>query len=634
MNARRIVINVSIVALLCGFVGTVHANDNARTIETVSVIGNKHQNTSAPTGKSEFIDFTEFSPSVANLSELVADTPGAELSGQGGLFQVYSLRGMSRWRVLTQIAGIPIHSERRAGTAASFISPWLMQQVEVIKGPVSTLYGSGGMAGITQISPRQFSGINLETGFSIDDQTKLQNFGWGNENYSLGLSHRQEKNKTTPSGQVINSHFEQTSASFLGNWSVNENLDSQLLVVSSLGKDIGKANNEDFQNKKLTVYPEEKHLLTQFGLVSTDDWQARISIHKQDLSTQVTRFDKRINTVDTQATDYSLNFLQQFQGDVVDGQWGLEQEFRDNINARESELNLKTDERSGSSILAAAQFNSALFGNLNYQLDDWSFSAGGRLSYINQKSEVSSHTDKSDQSLTGFASAAYQLTSDWQINSSISTGFRFPTVTERFYNGMTARGNTYGNADLVAETAQNYELGLVYKNANQQLQFNGFNNQIKNYIERVNIDDDNRTYQNRHQGTIKGMEFSFNQQINDALSFGLSGHHLSGENEAGNALADISPNKLQLSMKYLQDDWQANLRVKHRFAHDDVASGEQSLEAVNIVKASFSYDLSDAWQLSFWANNLLNKAYVLTSDSKSAFSAERQFGINISWSVE
>jgi outer membrane receptor protein involved in Fe transport len=645
MASSRTIFLYSKVAVLCGFVGgftsAVQADETPNALdadvknlpETVQIIGKKHS-TSAPVGRSEFIDASEFSPSVSNLSQLVADTPGAELSGQGGLFQVYSLRGMSRWRVLTQFAGVPIHTERRAGTAASFISPWLMQGVEVIKGPVSTLYGSGGMAGITQITPRQYSGINIETGISSDDQTKQQNIGWGDEQYSLGLSHRKEKNTRTPSGEAINSHFEQTSASFIGNWALTDDIESQLLVLSSKGKDIGKANNEDFENKKYTIYPEENHLITQFGLVSSDDWQMRAAIHKQDLATKVTRFNKRINTVDTQATDYSLSFLQRWRGDTLDGQWGVEQEYRDNINAKESEKSLNSDDFSTITVLAASQFNNALFGNVNYPLDDWSFTTGARYSQISQKSEIAGHAKKSDQALTGFASAAYQLNEQWGVTSSVSTGFRFPTVTERFFNGTTARGTTLGNADLAPETARNVEFGFAYSNANHQLQFTVFNNHIKNYIERINIDEDTRTYKNLDQGDIKGLEFSYDHQLTDTFSYTVSGHRLAGNDANGDALGDISPNKLQLALNYRQDDWQANLRIKHRFSHTDVASGETPLEAVNIINGSFTYDLSDAWQLSLWSNNLLNEEYRLTSDNKSAQSAQRQFGLTVSWAMD
>ncbi|MFT4926303.1 MAG: outer membrane receptor protein involved in Fe transport [Phenylobacterium sp.] len=612
--------------------------------ETIEVLGKKHQNASAPVGQSAFIDIADITPAVSNLSQLIANIPGADINGQGGLFQVYSLRGMSRWRVLTQVAGVPIHTERRAGTAASFISPWLMGQVEVIKGPVSTLYGSGGMAGITQISTRKFSGFHLQSGvggISNDGEVNFYNAGWGNEQYSFGLAHRQEKNAFTPSGDELNSHFSQTSASFSGNWALNDHIDSQLLVLSSLGKDIGKANNDDFHHKKTTVYPEEKHLITQLGLLSDDNgngnWQARLALHKQSLSTEVTRFDQRINSVNNDATDYSFSFLQRWKSDLFDGQWSVEQEYRDNVKADESVLDLKDSNHSNQPILAATVANSALFSSVNYQHQDWSFSAGGRLSYVKQSSgldENSQEASQSDRAITAYTSLAYQLSPLWQVTSSISSGFRFPTVTERFYHGTTGRGQTIGNPNLVAETAKNLEAGLHYQSTSASFQLSVFNNQIKHYIERVNIDENTRSYKNLDQGDIKGIEFSFNQQLGNAFSYALSGHHLSGTDQSGRRLADVSPDKLQASVNYQGSAWQASLQLKHRFANRDVALGEQPLKAVDIITANLAYDVSDSLQLSFWLNNLTNKEYVLTADSKSTLSAERQLGLSLSWVMD
>lgn len=632
---------LSLIALCCGLViaspmTLAEQKDTTKNTESIQIIGKKHQNTSAPSGQSEFIDYSEFSPNVINLSELVANTPGAELNGQGGLFQVYSLRGMSRWRVLTQYAGTPINTERRAGTAASFISPWLIGQVEVLKGPVSTLYGSGGMAGVTQISPRQFDGTFVETSFGSNSHSSTQNIGWGNDSISLGLSHRNDKDSYTPSGQRLNSHFTQTSGQAIFNWALTDDIDSQVILLSSKGTDIGKTNNEDFLNSKYTIYPDESHHIVQWGLVAENDWQARISVHKQKLTTQVTRFDSRVNTVDNKATDYSLSFVKQWQFDDINGQLGFEQEYRTDIDAKEREQSLTGGSNYNYHLLSANQLNSAAFASINYDINNWSFTTGARFSYLDQQTDLATDGDSktTDSTVTGFASAAYKFNDNWRLNSAISTGFRFPTVTERFFNGTTARGITLGNANLDAETATNIELGFAYTTQKVNWQVNVFNNRIEDYIERINLDDETRSYQNLDSGTIKGIEMGFDFQVSDSFSYSLSGHSIEGEDQDGATLADISANKLQLGLNYDQENWQARMTVKHRFAQNNVVAGDQPLAAVDIVNMNVRYDLSEQWQLTLWGNNLLDKEYVLTSDSKSALSAERQWGISISWQTD
>ena len=61
----------------------------------------------------------------ATVTEMVSETSSVSENGQGGLFQTYSVRGVSRQRVMTLISGMRLVSERRAGVSASFLDPRL-----------------------------------------------------------------------------------------------------------------------------------------------------------------------------------------------------------------------------------------------------------------------------------------------------------------------------------------------------------------------------------------------------------------------------------------------------------------------------------------------------------------------------
>ena len=62
----------------------------------------------------------------STLTEMVAEAPAVSQNGQGGIFQTYSIRGVSRQRVMTLVSGMRIVGERRAGVSASFLDPRLM----------------------------------------------------------------------------------------------------------------------------------------------------------------------------------------------------------------------------------------------------------------------------------------------------------------------------------------------------------------------------------------------------------------------------------------------------------------------------------------------------------------------------
>ena len=67
-------------------------------------------------------------------ADIISSLPGVTLNGQGGTLQAYSVRGFSRARIQTRLSGVPLSTERRAGNSASFLDPFLIGSVEVIKG--------------------------------------------------------------------------------------------------------------------------------------------------------------------------------------------------------------------------------------------------------------------------------------------------------------------------------------------------------------------------------------------------------------------------------------------------------------------------------------------------------------------
>ena len=84
--------------------------------------------------------------------DLMVAIPGVAASGQGGLFQSYSLRGFGRSRIRTEVSGVPIITDRRAGNSLSFLPPAFIDTLRADMGPASSLYGSGAMGGVMSVS--------------------------------------------------------------------------------------------------------------------------------------------------------------------------------------------------------------------------------------------------------------------------------------------------------------------------------------------------------------------------------------------------------------------------------------------------------------------------------------------------
>ena len=69
------------------------------------------------TADNAYIELNEYMTSQSSLADILNQSPGLSLTGQGGLFQSYNIRGFSRARIKTEVNGIPIITDRRAGNS-------------------------------------------------------------------------------------------------------------------------------------------------------------------------------------------------------------------------------------------------------------------------------------------------------------------------------------------------------------------------------------------------------------------------------------------------------------------------------------------------------------------------------------
>jgi outer membrane receptor protein involved in Fe transport len=168
--------------------------------------------------------------------------PGVSLNGQGGLFQSYSVRGFSRWRIRTELAGVPLFTDRRAGNAASFMPPELLGQVGVSRGPGSTLYGSDAMGGVVNLALASTDAPRATVDWSDNDQAAgVALLGPLAAGIRGGMALRRADDATAGSGRPLNTRYEQ-GAGFLDVRTDWQGLEGQLILLASKGQDIGKSN--------------------------------------------------------------------------------------------------------------------------------------------------------------------------------------------------------------------------------------------------------------------------------------------------------------------------------------------------------------------------------------------------------
>lgn len=242
------------------------------------------------------------------LADIVEQIPGVAHNGQGGLLQVYSIRGISGHRIQTSIAGAKLTSERRAGVSGSFLDPFLVGAVHVLRGSASTYHGSGALGGVVETSPRHFDSASGTLYFDSNAQKDLLAAGWGNENLSVGIARRSSNNAVAADGTILNTHFTQYSATFHTKWE-RPGVDYELWLIPSVATNIGKSNS-DFPFRT-TSYPEEKHFLGSFRMRTQELWSAEVYFHPHDLET-LSHDQESAANVFNDTVDYGARVDKQF----------------------------------------------------------------------------------------------------------------------------------------------------------------------------------------------------------------------------------------------------------------------------------------------------------------------------------
>ncbi len=583
---------------------------------------------SPPSGATSSVRPAEQAVEPSTLTEALQSVPGVAENGQGGLFQTYSIRGVSRQRVLTMVGGVQLVGERRAGVSGSFIDPQLMGDIEVLRGPSSTHFGSGALGGVVQIFPSQFTGWTASAGYDSNGHEANATLGWGDRVWSGGFATRRASNARAPDSSELNSGFTQLSG-FLNRKFALGSGQADLLIVGSLGKDIGKSNT-DFP-KKTTIYPRERHLIVRFEAEFPVGLRFKIFSHPNDLVTEKVS-DKSLNRVENQAFDSGATLEQELEiGQFLNLQVGVDWFSRRGVTARETGSEVPPGLEELRTLDGASRDDIALFATSRWSLGGVQLLAGGRLTYQTQGNAGWSR--RADTAWSGFAGAVLPVGKSIELAANVGTGLRFPSLSERFFSGSTGRGGVVGNPDLVPEQSLDFDFGIRWFGKSFFLGLSAFDKQVEHYIERIEIDPDLLTYVNLTSGTIRGLELEGAWQPARGWNLFWVGHLMRGRSDDSKPLADLPAHRLLLGASRGAARWKADTSLQMRASRQEPASGEKPIPAAYLWNVAARLQMSGDLWLTLSGDNLLNQSYYSSADRKAPLAPERSVAVGFRWTA-
>ena len=195
-----------------------------------------------------------------------------------------------------------------------------------------------------------------------------------------------------------------------------------------------------------------------------------------------------------------------------------------------------------------------------------------------------------------------------------SRGFRFPSLSERYYTGLTGRKYVIANPDLKPESSSELDAGIRLNGDHAGCAIFAFHNRIRDMIERYRLPDQTYTHDNIYVGTIRGFEIEGFYSPVDWLEFGSAYTHYSGRSSDGTPLNDVPAHRLLVSSSLYLNRLTLTGTLERVSRKSDPGPAESSHQSYSRLDLRLSWFLSQGWQLYMKGQNLTNRDYYPNAD--------------------
>jgi iron complex outermembrane receptor protein len=338
-----------------------------------------------------------------------------------------------------------------------------------------------------------------------------------------------------------------------------------------------------------------------------------------------------MSQLENEALDFGFNGQRQVRlKGTVSSRFGIDYFGRRQVEALETATDLESGGVSRQASLRDGREDEAgLYGALEWNWGSAVIVAGGRFAWQRQQNADQPSSD--DTAASAFVGLVVPLGAGFELASNLGSGLRFPSLSERFFSGVTGRGEVIGNPRLDPERSVNLDLGLRWYGDRLFVSGYVFRNEIDDYIERVEVEPALLTFVNLTSGTIEGLELEGGYQIGPHWSVTFGGHLLQGRDDRDRPLADVPADRLFLGAAWRNARWQANARWEQRSEKTDTGSGEKPIPAASLLSAAVEYSFANGFALLLSGRNLLDEQYFNSADDKVPLAPGRSVGLALRW---
>jgi vitamin B12 transporter len=540
--------------------------------------------------------------------ELLGGSPGIGVTNNGGAGKATSvfMRGTNADHVLVMIDGVKIGSATTGTAALQDLPAEMIDHVEIVRGPASSLYGSEAIGGVIQVFTRK--GGPARTSFSITagsygtaQTSGAVSGGIGQDAwYSVGLSEQHTDGFNACKGRPAQSGlrgggcwtyepdrdgYDNLSGNARAGWRFASWGEAEVNAMRTVG--FTKYDGTTVNNSET----EQRLLATTFTLTPVDYWKNTLRAAR--------------------TTDNSDNFL----ADV----------FVSRFNSLRDSFSWQSDIGAGSGphlVTGVDWQNDRVDSSVAYDVNSRANVGvyGQFLTSLDAHTlQLSLRHDENEQfggHVTGSAGWGYTFDNGLKLTASYGTAFKAPTFNQLYYP-------LFGNPHLRPESSKTAEVGVSGETAGVRWAVKVFETRVEDLIGY----DATYTPVNIDTARIRGIETSLSGRLVEwdwraDLTF-LDPENMGDGPNHGHVLTRRARESFAVHLDRRFGAWSVGTTVRGEgLRYDDLANTIE-LAPYAVVDLRAEYRIDDDWRLQFKLQNLLDRnyetAWLYNQPGRSAF---------------
>jgi iron complex outermembrane receptor protein len=563
----------------------------------------------------------------SSIGETLTNMPGVSNSSYGPSVGRPVVRGMDgdHIQILQNGLGNLDVSSLSADHGVS-IDPLIIEQIELIRGPASLLYGNGASGGVINAVDHRIPKEAL-TGITGRAESRYESVNRGKSNAAvvdLGNSsfviHMDAYNRNTENlsipGEAVSKYSNEASRG-----------KGTLLNSSSntYGGAIGASIIFDNGYAGLSFSNHNSN----YGSPKEDTVRLDMESNRLDFSSEVRELPSFFNRIKVRMsnTDYQ-------HSEINDGV--IETTFKNKGTGGSFEMGHK--ELYGLNGLIGFAFDNSQFKSSNdsfapnsqtisqsiYMLEEYKFNQH-KISFALRRAEHQIDSIQNKDFSTNNASIGdeYILNDMWTVKTNINHLERAPSYFELFAKGVHAATGQYivGNASIKNEVSNGIDFNIKRKDSNNTTSISAYYNYFNSYIGSFNtgrnVADDGisdgifaKAEFRSVKASFKGIELESKQLVTDNLTANIRTEYVIAKNEdTGAYLPRVAPLKMGIGSTYQKERYSLNINLLHAFAQNKLSANELKTDAYTNLSLLATYQIPVKYNIELFtkANNLLNE---------------------------